>query len=406
MKIAFYTQQEITPLTGGIGRVTSILANYFRKHYGWQVYSLYAETVPQDYDQAEVDGALQARLHDRLGVRHGINNNSVRAAEFLKRNEVDIIIVQTCIDVAARLREAMAQVSFNIPIITCLHFSPGKDVFLSKLSDLRKVNGINEKSMKTIVRALLSPIYNPLILRRTKKLYRSAYHYSDYVCLLAEPYKKEFCDYGNIKEQVKLMAMPNPLSFEIDVEPTVMQQKQNTVLVIGRIEEIPKHISLIIDLWAHYEHELPESDWQLKIVGNGPSLLDYQQRAVTLGVRRCSFEGLQNPQSYYREAKLFLMTSDFEGFPMTLVEAQQYGCVPIVLHTFSALSEIVEHGRNGMIVEGHDMDAFYQTMLRLMSNTEATQKMGLNAMHDCQRYSQRNVCDKWKGILERMIKKT
>ena len=89
MNIAFYTQQEITPYTGGIGRVTSILTDFFRYHYGWKVFSLFAEIVPSNFTKTEVDGALQGRLHDRYGIRKGIKASNPQlssSASFLRLN--------------------------------------------------------------------------------------------------------------------------------------------------------------------------------------------------------------------------------------------------------------------------------------------------------------------------------
>ena len=124
MNIAFYTQQEITPYTGGIGRVTYILTDYFRNHYGWKVFSLFAGIVPDSFTKTEVDGALQGRLHDRLGIRRGIKTNALQAAQFLKENHIDIFIVQASMNVPIRFRTALRQVGYDTKIITCLHFVP------------------------------------------------------------------------------------------------------------------------------------------------------------------------------------------------------------------------------------------------------------------------------------------
>ena len=58
-----------------------------------------------------------------------------------------------------------------------------------------------------------------------------------------------------------------------------------------------------------------------------------------------------------------MMTSHIEGWPMTLLEAQQYGCVPIVYNTFAALSEIIENNVNGYIIGKYDEEAFFNAIL-------------------------------------------
>lgn len=233
MNIAFYTEQEITPYTGGIGRVTSILTDYFRHRCGWKVFSLFASAVPASFTKAEVDGVCQGRLHDRFGLRHGIKENTRRAAAFIKENNVDVVIVQTSTDVPMRLRIAMLRIGCYAEIITCLHFAPGTDIFPNKLSDVKNVPLFSAKGLKIILKSFFSVIYTPIITQLTKRCYRRAYYFSDKVCLLSEYYKEQFCRFAGIHERRGLMAMPNPLSFKDNYEEAELEDKKQTVLVSG-----------------------------------------------------------------------------------------------------------------------------------------------------------------------------
>lgn len=401
MNIAFYTQQVITPYTGGIGRVTSILTNLFRKHFGWKVFSIYAESVPDSYDKTPVDGSIQRRLHDRWDLRKGIKSNTKEVALFLKQRQIDIVIIQTSMDVAKRLRFASKEIGHDVKIVTCLHFAPGKDIFLTQWKDMKKCQGFSKKSLKIILKATLSPIYNPQIIRLTKRCYRNAYTYSDKICLLSESYKNAFCQFANITNMDnKLIAIPNPLSFEPDFSKEDLAKKQNIALVVGRLSEYEKRISTILSVWSKFEKKYPQSDWTLKIVGNGISLNDYKRQAQDLHLKKCYFEGLQNPVPYYKESSLFLMTSATEGFPMTLVEAQQNGCVPIAMNSFLSITDIITHQRNGMIVNYGDKENFLKSMIYLMDNSQTLHKLAENALKDCQKYSQENIGTYWDKLFK------
>lgn len=403
MNIAFYTQQVITPYTGGIGRVSSILTDLFRHHYGWKVFSIYAESVPASYEKTPVDGSLQRRLHDRWNLRKGIKSHTREAALFLKQNQVDIIIIQTSMDVAKRLKLATKEIGYEVKIITCLHFTPGKDVFLTKLSDIKKCQGLSKKSLKIFLKALFSPFYNPLIVSLTKYCYRNAYTYSDRVCLLSEAYKNTFCQFAGItNKENKLIAIPNPLSFESDFAKEDLTHKQHIALVVGRLSEYEKRISTILSIWSRFEKEYPQSDWILKIVGNGISLNDYKQQAQHLHLKKCYFEGVQNPISYYKESSLFLMTSATEGFPMTLVEAQQNGCVPIAMNSFLSITDIITNQQNGVIVNYGDKETFYTSMLELMNHPTELHKMAENALENCQKYAKENIGLYWNKIFKEL----
>lgn len=404
MNIAFYTQQEITPYTGGIGRVTNILTDYFRHKYKWKVFSLFADTVPASFTKAEVDGFCQGRLHDRYGLRSGIKGNVRRAARFIKDNKIDVVIVQTSMDVPKRLRIALRQIGYDPVIITCLHFAPGMDIFRNKLSDIKNVSVLSAKGLKIVLKSVFSVIYNPVITHLTKQCYRRAYEYSDIVCLLSESYKEQFCRFAGINEQQKLMAMPNPLSFQSDFQEQELENKKAVALVVGRMSECQKRISRILSVWNEFESRYPDSDWRLKIVGNGESLADYKNLAQRLGLSRCDFFGSQDPKPYYKESKIFLMTSSFEGFPMTLIEAQQFGCVPIAMDAFTSLHEIITDGRNGIIVENNNENRFLDALSKLSSDQDLWRNMAVNALSDCQRFSQENVCAEWKKIIEQIAK--
>lgn len=403
MNVAFYTQQTITPYTGGIGRVTSILTNLFRHEFGWKVYSIYAESVPDSFDKTPVDGFIQRRLHDRWNLRKGIRDNTQEVALFLKQNQIDIVVIQTSMDVAKRLRLATNKIGYNVKIITCLHFAPGKDIFLTELKDIKKCQGFTKKSLKIFLKAILSPVYNPQIIRLTKYCYRNAYTYSDRVCLLSETYKNAFCQFAGISNKDnKLIAIPNPLSFSMDFSKKELERKRHIALVVGRLSEYEKRISTILSIWGRFEKEYPQSDWILKIVGDGISLHDYKKQAENLHLKKCSFEGLQNPISYYKESALFLMTSATEGFPMTLVEAQQNGCVPIAMNSFLSVTDIITSQRNGIIVNYGDNEKFFTSMLELMNNPTSLQMLAENALDDCQKYSQENIGKYWNKLFNEL----
>ena len=63
-----------------------------------------------------------------------------------------------------------------------------------------------------------------------------------------------------------------------------------------------------------------------------------------------------------------MMTSAYEGWPMTLMEAMQNGCVPIVFDSFKAVYDIVDSDINGVIVSNGDMDTYHRELVRLMSD--------------------------------------
>ena len=57
-------------------------------------------------------------------------------------------------------------------------------------------------------------------------------------------------------------------------------------------------------------------------------------------------EEVMNVMNY---SEVFLLLSDFEGMPMSLLEAYACQCVPIVYEMDSGISEVIDHGVNGYV---------------------------------------------------------
>ena len=92
-------------------------------------------------------------------------------------------------------------------------------------------------------------------------------------------------------------------------------------------------------------------NWRAIVVGDGVDLQQTKSYANRLRVERIFFEGHQNDVGkYFSKAKFICCTSNYEGWPMVLIEAMQFGCIPISYNTFEAVYDIIDDGINGFIV--------------------------------------------------------
>lgn len=396
MNICFYTDYAISGMTGGIGRVTATLTNHFRKNFGWKVYSIYAFEPKADCEVVETEGSVCLRLHDRLGVKR-LSKNYTQAASYLLENKIDVFFIQTSMDVVAKIHKVLKQQEdHHIKIIAALHYTPGTDEFPILWSDL--LHG--KISSKNLIKGTIAPIYNFLEHRATVNAYKRAYKYGDQIVLLSPSYISKYMDFAQINESSKLIAIPNCIPFEYEMSMQDLKEKHKTALVVGRMTDFPKRISLILRMWQQIEKNPNAKDWDLQLVGDGPDLAAFQKIAVSMHLKRCTFVGRQNPFEYYRRASLFLMASQFEGFPMTIVEAQQMGCIPIAFDSFASLREVISDYSTGCIVPNNDENAFVQRLNNLMSNQNLRGSMAAKAIADSKRFSKQIICNRWKRLLE------
>ncbi len=67
------------------------------------------------------------------------------------------------------------------------------------------------------------------------------------------------------------------------------------------------------------------------------------------------------------KADVLLITSDFEGLPIVLLEAMSRGCIPIVSKTESGVAELIQDGENGFLVPIGDVNGFVDAVKRLLA---------------------------------------
>ena len=184
--------------------------------------------------------------------------------------------------------------------------------------------------------------------------------------------------------------------------PTVVEDevKANTdYRIVTRLDEVQKRISLAIKIWKQIEEDIDLKDWNLNIVGFGESEHKYRKLVSHLGLKRISFEGKQNPIKYYKESSLFIMTSLFEGWPMTLNESLQFGCIPFVYDTCASFHEIIDDGKNGFLIADKDEKMFYHKMREVMLNENRRMELTKAAVESSTRFTLDKIVTQWEKLL-------
>jgi glycosyltransferase involved in cell wall biosynthesis len=75
----------------------------------------------------------------------------------------------------------------------------------------------------------------------------------------------------------------------------------------------------------------------------------------------------------------FILLSEFEGMPLSLVEAMGAGCVPVTTDIKSGVPELIRNEGNGFIVPERDWDMFAAILRQLANNPEMLHRMSVEA---------------------------
>jgi glycosyltransferase involved in cell wall biosynthesis len=178
------------------------------------------------------------------------------------------------------------------------------------------------------------------------------------------------------------------------------------VLYIGRVVEEQKRASLLLKvIQQSLKLGLPVT-WT--IAGDGPdlkmmrkALIENQDRVRFLG----SVEYAQVP-AFLTEYDIYFLCSDYEGLPLSMLEAMGAGCVPVVSDLQSGIPEVVNE-TSGIRVPISEPDAYVAALARLSSDRSRLAEMSKNAMQSVtQEYSTSAMGRRWNKVLEEHEKPT
>ncbi|HCN9087824.1 TPA: glycosyltransferase, partial [Escherichia coli] len=102
-------------------------------------------------------------------------------------------------------------------------------------------------------------------------------------------------------------------------------QRENIVIAVGRFTE-QKNFNELIEIW----HEANIPNWTLYIIGDGPNKRILEKAIAGMSSIKM-FKTTDEICNYYNAAKIYAMTSLYEGLPMVLIESQSFG-IPSVAY--------------------------------------------------------------------------
>lgn len=201
-------------------------------------------------------------------------------------------------------------------IITCLHFDTKEVPHYYFLKSRRAQMHVSSFALAKAI--LFSRYYQRQNDRLIGSTYRYLYQNSDWFITLSDTFNSYFKKVTELDDYSKLRTIGNPLTFESISDSSIIAAKRKTILVCSRMEEVQKRISLVLKTWEEVQKHDEAADWELKVIGTGPDLEYYRHLATRSRLERVTFYGRQTPEPFYNEASVFLMTSAYEGWGLTL----------------------------------------------------------------------------------------
>lgn len=382
MKIVYCLPQIYKP--GGIERIVSIKANYLVEH-GYDVSLIFAnqKNEPSFYPLSNL-----IKLYDLQ-----VDYDSTLELPILKR----ILKKQTLKKKhRKRLEKLLFQLRADIVISTFTHeaeFLPSIKDGSKKILEFHFCRGHKRMMADSFQFSLLT---------------RIAYYYK---CWIEEniiiPRFDQFVvltkeDKNNWKDKIpNVINIPNIIPYEND-DCALLNNKR--VIAVGRLDA-QKGFDKLIDIWKDVYKET--QNWTLHIYGCGCDENNLRKQIIDNGLNSIVYvhQPKKAIEDEYLKSSVFVMTSRYEGLPMTLLEATSLGLPCVTYHFPCGPQDVIINGETGYVVANNDPKSFVDRIITVMKNEELRKWMGNNAKYNSKNYSKNVIMHQWINLFDKILLK-
>jgi glycosyltransferase involved in cell wall biosynthesis len=385
LNILFLYSEPINPITGGVERITYLLANFLETK-GIKVLFLGLN------ENTNIKDERQFFLPDKSSLNSDLNIKFFRT--FLVDNSINILINKGGTNPEISKLAYLAKFE-NIKLISVVHNS--------LLGTIKNFSSAHKVKFTKMGLGWLLPLtdYNIIkyILLRLYKLkysshYKSLCKNSDYVILESEKFKQELIFLIENQSIENVIGISNFVVFD----KIKKLEKKNEILYVGRINTSQKRVDLLLKIWSLLYLKFP--DWSLKIVGGGDELESIKSLSVKYKLDNIFFYGFQDAKPFYETASIISLTSAYEGFGITLIEAMQFGVVPIAFNSYLSVTDIINDKVNGCLIEPFNIQKYADALSELMTSSDKLKFYSLASEQYVKKFDLNYIGEHWLEIIK------
>ncbi|MDE5855237.1 MAG: glycosyltransferase [Ruminococcus sp.] len=262
------------------------------------------------------------------------------------------------------------------------------DVVISFLTETNCIALTHKhKNYKLIVSERNDPTkYSKVIQLITKKLYCKA------DALVCQSHRvAKFFGFGNTK------VIPNPIDTMI-IPTSYKGVRKKRVCAVGRLM-FQKNFANLIKAFSLLSKEFGE--YTLEIYGDGPLRTELHQLIYDLNLsKRVKLMGAhKDVLERIKDSSLFVMSSNYEGYPNALAEAMAIG-LPVICTDFdSGTARELVGEKNGCLVPVNDSNALAEAMEYLLCYPEIRDAMSMENQKISDSLAVEKIADQWLGLI-------
>lgn len=378
IKIAYCIPSLYYP--SGMERVLTLKANYFAEHFGYEIHIILTDGK---------DKEPYYKLYPSITLHQlDINYDEMYGRSLWKRisgywNKQQLFM--------KRLNDCLCEIRPDITISLLR-----RDInFINKMKDgsiklgeihFNKSNyrEFSDNRLPAFVQHCVKKYWMWQLIRQVRQLKR-------FVVLSYE----DAAEWTKLKN---VAVIYNPLPFFPERQSDGSSKQ---VIAAGRYMQ-QKGFDRLIDAWSIVNMQHP--DWVLRIYGDGMRQ-QLQQQIDRLGIASSCILEHSTPDidEKYCESSIFALSSRYEGFGMVIIEAMACGIPPVSFACPCGPRDIIDDGKNGLLVENGNIEMLAGKICYLIENDEIRRKMGQQARIDVERFKIEQIAGQWKELFESLV---
>jgi glycosyltransferase involved in cell wall biosynthesis len=198
----------------------------------------------------------------------------------------------------------------------------------------------------------------------------------------------------------EIYVLPNSIDTTVFIPS--QDEKIYDIVNVGRLHP-SKNLDLLMNIVYLVKDKLPNI--KVGIIGNGPDqerlLKICEQLNLTETVTFLGYN--EHPDWYYKRSRLFILPTEREGLPMSLIEAMCCGCVPIVTR-IGDIEDLCFNNENAILIDNYkDIEAFAYAAIQLLEGRDNYLKLSCNAAQTIQKFNYNSASQVWNSIFSNLI---